>query len=174
MLSVVENFVGVGLDMRKLQSRFFGIYLIVISVAQLSLYGYLFSGIAENLDSLQYSAFDPRFFWSMIEHSIRRADPNAPTFVGFFSAVWIFALGITFVLRRLPFTAYIGSELILGAPQLIVALPWGFVLLFSERGGEGILTSFAPPILAFFFTLVPMIWVIVLAVYIEPRVDDVP
>lgn len=143
-------------------ARILGVYLVVISALQLSLYAYLHSGMAGEPGWLTYQVLDPRTYWSMIEQSIRGTEPADLTIVGLLSAMWILAIGISFVIGRLPFTTYIASELVLGIPQLLLSLPWG-LLMVSE--GEGIGTSFAPAILVVFFTLVPVPWAAYLAVY---------
>ncbi|MCO6512075.1 MAG: hypothetical protein J5I65_14920 [Aridibacter famidurans] len=148
----------------RLSASALGIYLVVISMLQMTRYAYLLSGWAGESNWLIYEVLDPRVFWNIIDHSFRGYELNQLGLVGLLSCIWLLAIGISFVLGRLPLVTYITSEILLGTPQVLLSIPWG-LLMISE--GEGVLTSIAPISLAFLFTLIPIPWALYLAIQIR-------
>ncbi|NNE67604.1 MAG: hypothetical protein HKN33_13655 [Pyrinomonadaceae bacterium] len=142
----------------SMSSRILGIYLVVISVLQIALYLYLSSGSFDlELGSREF--VDPRIGWSILGHSL----------LGWLTAIWVFAIGSAFVLGRKPFVTYISTELILGLPQIVAAIPYG---LINWSEGEGIHQGITQIILAVLFTVIPITWAIYLAIYSNPKTGD--
>jgi hypothetical protein len=109
--------------MNPQRTKTLGVYLLVGSILQLSLY-LAMSLSTDKADWLFY--FDPRIGIFFLESGVRGAELIIPGIFQWLSAVWIFLLGLMLLFGRPAVKTYIVSEVILSIPSVlfILAIVW--------------------------------------------------
>jgi hypothetical protein len=139
--------------MNPQRTKTLGLYLLVGSILQLSLY-LAMSLSTDKADWLFY--FDPRIGIFFLEAGVRGAELVIPGIFQWLSAVWIFLLGLVMLFGRPAVKTYIVSELILSSPSVFffLAIVWANL---SPAHGFSVGELLFPVIVMIAFSVVPLV-----------------
>jgi hypothetical protein len=130
-----------------------GVYLLVGSILQLSLY-LAMSLPTVKADWLFY--FDPRIGIFFLESGVRGVELIIPGIFQWLSAVWILLLGLMLLFGRVAVKVYIVSEIILSIPSVFffLAIVWANL---SPAHGFSVGELLFPVIVTIAFSIVPLV-----------------
>ena len=153
--------------MKEKPTRLLGIYLTLLGTVQGILYAYIYLQRSEGNSGLQYSVLDPKIWVNTFLEFGETSNSVGVTPFGLLTVLLLLVFGVLFILGRKPFISYILTELILGFVPLVMTVLWSLLILSEEADLKLAVT---PLIMAFFFTLIPLVWAATLALY--PRIED--
>ncbi len=132
--------------------KILGWYVLAVCVMQLAIY-FALALSKGKADWLIY--FDPRLGLFYFESGLRGKEAVAPTFLRWFSALWIFWIALFLINGRRPVRTYIVSELVLSIPNVLFvsAILWANL---TPAHGFSIGELFVPVIVMLVCSAVPL------------------